>query len=60
METSGRNISFLVNKEELKLIEDACEYGADADHVLNKPKIVKKLAVYYCELNNWKLFNLIK
>lgn len=31
-----------------------------ADHVLNKPKIVKKLASYYCVLNNWQLSNLIK
>lgn len=41
MKTSGRNISFLVDKEEFKLIEDACEYGADAEHILDKAKYEK-------------------
>jgi hypothetical protein len=31
-----------------------------SDHLLSKPKIVKELAKYYCELNKWNLFNLIK
>lgn len=29
MKSSGRNISFLVSKAELDLLDEACEYGAD-------------------------------
>lgn len=31
MKSSGRKISFLVDKCELELLEEACDYGADAD-----------------------------
>ncbi len=30
-----------------------------ADHALNNPKVIKNLARYYCELNNWHLSELI-
>ena len=55
MKSSGRNISFLVSKEEFKLIEDACEYGADAEHILDKAKHEKsklRLTFSYEELDD--------
>ena len=38
MKSSGRKISFLVTKVELELLEEVCEYGADADEVLEEAK----------------------
>ncbi|MFA5168407.1 MAG: hypothetical protein WC530_07745 [Candidatus Omnitrophota bacterium] len=41
MKNSGRNITFLVSKAEMKLLEDAHQYGADILDALDATKTEK-------------------
>ena len=55
MKSSERNISLLVDKTEFDLIDQACEYGADAYPIIDKTKREKgkyKLSFSYEELDD--------
>lgn len=59
MKSSGQNISLLVDKAEFDLIDQACEYGADAYHIIDKTKREKgkyKLNFSYEELDDLASF----
>ena len=47
MKHSGRNITFLASKAEMKLLEDAHQYGADVLAVLDEAE---------SEKGCWKIF----
>lgn len=55
MKSSGRKISFLVDKKEMELIEEACLYGADADRNLDaaiSEKSQYRISFFYEELDD--------
>ena len=59
MKSSERNISLWVDKTEFDLIDQACEYGADAYPIIDKPKREKgkyKLSFSYEELDDLASF----
>jgi len=59
MKNSGRNITFLVSKAEMKLLEDAHQYGADVLAVLDEAESAKggwKISVSYEQLDDLVAF----
>ena len=55
MKNSGRNITFLVSKAEMKLLEDAHQYGADVLAVLDEAESEKggwKISFSYEQLDD--------
>ncbi|MEI7752766.1 MAG: hypothetical protein WCJ71_11855 [Candidatus Omnitrophota bacterium] len=59
MKNSGRNITFLISKAEMKLLEDAHQYGADVHAVLDEAESAKggwKIAFSYEQLDDLVAF----